>query len=83
MEDEQKEVGAEATTKDAGAIEATETRKKTLDELLAEDKELQSQYDKKVTNSLKTAKTTWEEENKNKQEEAEKLAKMDEDQKKL
>lgn len=82
MENEEKEVGAGATTENTGADKATETKKKTLDELLAEDKELQSQYDKKVTNSLKTARTTWEEENRTKREEAEKLAKMDEDQKK-
>ena len=39
-------------------------KKKTLDELLAEDKELQSQYDTKVTKSIKTAKIKWAEERK-------------------
>ena len=82
MEDEKKEVGADATTNNTGTENVTEQKKKTLDELLAEDKELQSQYDKKITNSLKTARTTWEEENRTKQVEAERLAKMDEDQKK-
>lgn len=82
MENEKENVGAEATTQNTGVDNTTETKKKTLDELLAEDKELQSQYDRKVTNSLKTARTTWEEENRTKKEEAEKLAKMDEDQKK-
>lgn len=82
MEEEKKDVGTEATTANAGTEQVTETKKKTLDELLAEDKELQSQYDKKVTNSLKTARSTWEEENRTKKEEAEKLAQMDENQKK-
>lgn len=82
MEEENKNVGAEETTKNTGTEQVTEQKKKTLDELLAEDKELQSQYDKKITNSLKTARTTWEEENRTKQAEAERLAKMDEDQKK-
>lgn len=85
MENEEN-VGAEATTENAGATEATETKKKTLNELLAEDKELQSQYDLKITNSLKTARANWEEEMKQEQKarkaEADRLAKMDEDQKK-
>lgn len=83
MEDEKKkDVGAEATTENTGADNATEDKKKTLDELLAEDKELQSQYDLKVTNSLKTAKTNWEKELEDKKAEAEKLAKMSEAEKK-
>lgn len=83
MENEEKEnVGANATTQEStGADKATDTKKKTLDELLAEDKELQSQYDTKVTNSLKTAKTNWEKELENKRAEAEKLAKMSEEEK--
>lgn len=83
MEEEKKDVGTEeVTTENAGTEQVTETKKKTLDEILAEDKELQSQYDKKVTNSLKTARSTWEEESRTKKEEAEKLAQMDENQKK-
>lgn len=81
MEEEKKEVGAEATTNNTGATEATETKKKTLDELLAEDKELQSQYDTKVTNSLKTARTKWQEDLEAEKTEAEKLAKMKSDEK--
>lgn len=80
-EEEKKEVGADATTQDTGADKATETKKKTLDELLAEDKELQSQYDTKVTNSLKTAKTKWQEDLEAEKTEAEKLAKMKSDEK--
>lgn len=79
--EEEKKVGAEATTKNTGATEATETKKKTLDELLAEDKELQSQYDTKITNSLKTAKTKWQEDLEAEKTEAEKLAKMKNDEK--
>lgn len=83
MEEEKKDVGTEeVTTENTGTEQVTETKKKTLDEILAEDKELQSQYDKKVTNSLKTARSTWEEESRTKKEEAEKLAQMDENQKK-
>ena len=80
MDNEEKEVGAEATTENTGATEATET-KKSYEELSKSDKELQSFVDRRVTDALKTAKAKWEEDNKNKQEEAEKLAKMDEDQK--
>lgn len=80
--EEKKDVGAGATTENTGADNATENKKKTLDELLAEDKELQSQYDLKVTNSLKTAKTNWEKELEDKKAEAEKLAKMSEEEKK-
>lgn len=79
MEDEKKEVGAEATTEKTGTTEVTET-KKTFDELL-QDKEYQSAFDKKIAQSLQTAKTKWEEESKNKMAEAEKLAKMDKEEK--
>ena len=78
--EEEKEVGAEATTENAGTAEVTET-KKSFDELL-QDKEYQSAFDKKIAQSLQTAKAKWEEDNKTKQAEAERLAKMDEDQKK-
>ena len=80
MEEEKKNVGAEATTQEnSGAAEATET-KKSFDELL-EDKEYQSAFDKKIAQSLQTAKAKWEEESKTKMAEAEKLAKMDKDEK--
>lgn len=81
MNDEENNVGAGATTENTGTTEVTETKKKTLDELLAEDKELQSQYDTKVTNSIKTAKTNWEKEAEAQKTEADKLAKMNKDQK--
>lgn len=79
MEEEKKEVGAEATTENTGADKATATRK-SFDELL-QDKEYQSAFDRKIAQSLQTAKAKWEEESKNKMAEAEKLAKMNEDEK--
>ncbi|MCI8618346.1 MAG: DUF4355 domain-containing protein [Clostridia bacterium] len=79
MENEEKEVGAVATTEETGADKATET-KRSFDELL-QDKEYQSAFDKKIAQSLQTAKAKWEEESKTKMAEAEKLAKMDEDEK--
>lgn len=76
MENEEN-VGAEATTQENGATEAT---KKTFDELL-QDKDYQSAFDKKIAQSLQTAKTKWEEEAKTKMAEAEKLAKMNNEEK--
>lgn len=80
MENGEKEVGVQATTLETGTAKVTEN-KKTFDELL-QDKEYQSAFDKKIAQSLQTAKAKWEEDNKNKQAEADKLAKMDEEQKK-
>lgn len=81
MENEEN-VGTEVTTQNGVEI----TTKKTLDELLASDKDYQSEYDKKVTQAMNTRldneRKKWEEEQKNKLAEAEKLAKMDEEQKK-
>lgn len=79
MEEENKNVGAEATTENTGADKATET-KKSFEELL-QDKEYQSAFDKKIAQSLQTAKAKWDEENKTKMAEAEKLAKMDKEEK--
>lgn len=79
MEEENKNVGADATTENSGAEKATET-KKSFEELL-QDKEYQSAFDKKIAQSLQTAKAKWEEESKTKMAEAEKLAKMDKEEK--
>ena len=81
MEDENKnnEAGTDVTAENTGANDATE-KKKTFEELL-QDKDYQSAFDKKIAQSLQTAKTKWEEEQRSKQAEADKLAKMDEDQK--
>lgn len=79
MDDEKKNVGTEVTTNNAGAGNATVT-KKSFDELL-QDKEYQSAFDKKIAQSLQTARAKWEEDSKTKQAEADKLARMDEDQK--
>lgn len=82
MEEENK-VGTEVTTEQT---KVETTTKKTLDELLASDKDYQSEYDKKVTQAMKTRldneRKKWEEEQKSKLAEAERLAKMDEEQKK-
>lgn len=79
MEDEVKEVGAEATTETTGAEKATET-KKSFDELL-QDKEYQSAFDKKIAQSLQTAKAKWEQDAQVKIAEAERLSKMDKEEK--
>lgn len=52
----------------------------TFDEILA-DKYYQSEFDKKVAKALETARTKWEKEAEEKRTEAEKLAKMDADEK--
>lgn len=82
MEEEKQEETTEVKTEDTGAEDATE---KTLDELLASNKKYQSEYDKKVAQAMNTRldneRKKWEEEQKNKLAEADKLAKMDEDQK--
>ena len=81
MEEENKEVGAEATTQN----EVENTSKMTFEELLASDKEYQSEYDKKVAQAMKTRldneRKKWEEEQKNKTEQAERMAKMSEEEK--
>lgn len=82
MENENKDnVGTDVTTETTGANQATEISKKSFEELL-QDKDYQSAFDKKITQSLQTAKTKWEEEQRTKLAEAEKLAKMDADEKK-
>lgn len=86
MEEENKdnEVGAEATTENTGANNATET-KIDYAEMMKTNKEFQSFVDSQKTQAIQTAvanaKAKWEEESRTKQAEAEKLAKMDEDQK--
>lgn len=77
--EEEKKVGAEATTENTGVTEATET-KKSFDELL-QDKEYQSAFDKKIAQSLQTAKSKWQEDLEAEKTEAEKLAKMKNDEK--
>lgn len=52
---------------------------KTFDEMLKENSNYQSEYDRKVQESLNTAKAKWEAEQIAKQSEADKLAKMKED----
>lgn len=78
MENEEKEVGAEATIENTGATEATENN---YEELSKTDKELQSYVDKRVSDALKTAKTKWQKDLEAEKTEAEKLAKMKNDEK--
>ncbi len=80
MEDEKKEVGAEATTENTGATGATEN-KNSYEELSKTDKELQSYVDRRVSDALKTAKTKWQEDLEAEKTEAEKLARMKSDEK--
>lgn len=84
MDDEKKNVGTEVTTDNVGASNATET-KIDYAEMMKTNKEFQSFVDSQKTQAMQTAvanaKAKWEEDNKTKQAEAERLAKMDEDQK--
>lgn len=76
--EKEKNVGAIATTEKTGAEKATKI-KKSFEELL-QDKEYQSAFDKKITQSLQTAKVKWQEESKRKELEANRLAKVEENQ---
>lgn len=82
-EDLKQEVGAEATT-ETGAEKATET-KIDYAQMMKTNKEFQSFVDSQKTQAMKTAvanaKAQWEEDSKTKIAEAEKLAKMDKDEK--
>lgn len=78
--EEEKKVGAEATTENTGATEATEN-KSNYEELSKTDKELQSYVDRRVSDALKTAKSKWQEDLEAEKTEAEKLAKMKSDEK--
>lgn len=84
MEEENKTVGAEATTENTGVEKATET-KIDYAELMKTDKSFQSFVDSQKTQAIKTAvdnaKAKWEEDSKVKMAEAEKLAKMDKEEK--
>lgn len=52
-----------------------ETEVKTFDDIL-QNKEYQSEFDKRISKALETAKTKWQQEQDEKQSEADKLAKM-------
>lgn len=80
MEEEKKEVGAGATTEQSGTTEVTEN-KNNYEELSKTDKELQSYVDRRVSEALKTAKTKWQEDLDTEKTEAEKLEKMNKEQK--
>ena len=73
--EEEKKVEETKENVGTGAGEA-----KTFEELL-QDKTYQSEFDKKVAKALETARTKWEQDAEVKRTEAEKLAKMDADEK--
>lgn len=79
MEENKTNVVNETTQENAGASE--ETTVKTFDDLLKENKDYQSEFDKKIAKALETARTKWEKEAEEKRTEAEKLAKMDAEEK--
>lgn len=84
MENENQDVGAEATTQETGANKATET-KIDYAEMMKTNKEFQSFVDSQKTQAMKTAvanaKAQWELERDNQRSEDEKLAQMNETQK--
>lgn len=84
MENENQNVGAEATTQETGADKATET-KIDYAEMMKTNKEFQSFVDSQKTQAMKTAvanaKAQWELERDNQRSEDEKLAQMNETQK--
>lgn len=84
MENENQDVGAEATTQETGADKATET-KIDYAEMMKTNKEFQSFVDSQKTQAMKTAvanaKAQWELERDNQRSEDEKLAQMNETQK--
>ena len=75
MEDENKNVNAGAD-ESAG----TENKTQTFDEVLS-NKEYQAEFDRRVQKAIETAKTKWQEINDAEKTEAEKLAKMNKEQK--
>lgn len=70
MEEENKEV-----------IEQDNKEEKLPFDEILKDKAYQSEFDKKIAKALETAKTKWQEDNEAKQNEAQKLAKMKDDEK--
>lgn len=76
--EEEKKVEETKAVENTDKVGASET--KTFDEILA-DKHYQSEFDKKVAKALETAKTKWEQDAEVKRTEAEKLAKMDAEEK--
>lgn len=75
MEEEKKDVNAGAE-ESAG----TENKTQTFDEILG-NKEYQAEFDRRVQKAIDTAKTKWQELNDAEKSEAEKLAKMNKEQK--
>ena len=70
----------EQTTNVAEEVTSVEDTPLTFDEILG-DKTYQAEFDRRVQKALETARTKWEAEEQSKRTEAEKLAKMDAEQK--
>ncbi len=70
----------ENTTQE-NAVSSEDNVVKTFDDLLRENKDYQSEFDKKIAKALETARTKWEKEAEEKRTEAEKLAKMNAEEK--
>lgn len=86
MENDKKDVtvgGENPTTGTQTNNNSKQEDNKTLsfDELINTNKEYQSAYDKKIREAIETAKTNWQEIMNNEKSEAEKLAKMNKEQK--
>lgn len=76
MEEEKKDVNTGAETEPVG----TENKTQTFDEVLS-NKEYQAEFDRRVQKAIETAKTKWQEINDAEKSEADKLAKMNKEQK--
>lgn len=76
MEEEKKDVVNTGADEPAGA----ENKTQTFDEVLS-NKEYQAEFDRRVQKAIETAKTKWQEINDAEKSEAEKLAKMNKEQK--
>lgn len=84
MKDDEKIVtdgGENEPTSGTESNKQDDNKSLSFDELINSNKEYQSAYDKKVREAIETAKTNWQEIMNNEKSEAEKLAKMNKEQK--
>ena len=77
-ENVQGDVNTDAQNSEDGVQQEGE-RAKTLDDLLSSNKSLQSEFDRKISKALETAKAKWEQQAKDDASEAKKLEKMSAD----
>lgn len=79
----EQQAGAEGTETDAGeGGTGNENKSLTFDELLSSNKDYKSAFDTKITSALNKAKKKWEQERADEADEAKKLAKMSESERK-